>query len=224
MSQLPRPLEPPALLVLTDRLAIPPAGDTAERSLVRLVEQLAGFEDTAVVFREKDLAAGPRAELAHDVAEAAAVAGLPLIVASDAALARRVGAVGVHLAASDPWPMATGRRPVGRSCHDQASVVAAVGEGAAWVTVSPVFPTPTKPGYGPPLGVDGLAAVVRICPVPVYALGGVTSGRAAGCVAAGAHGVAVLGAVMGADDPAAVVADLLAELHQARPAREEPPA
>ena len=76
--------------------------------------------------------------------------------------------------------------------------------------------TSSKPGYGPPLGFDGLRALTRVAaPLPVYALGGLDASRAAACRAAGAAGVAVMGALMGAADPAAEVAGLLAAWHHA---------
>ena len=110
------------------------------------------------------------------------------------------------------------RRPglrVGRSCHTLAELAAARCEGADRVTYSPVFATDSKPGYGPALGLDGLAAGCRAVPdLPVLALGGVGPERARACVAAGAAGVAIMGAVMGADDPATVVRSIVHELEQ----------
>ena len=102
---------------------------------------------------------------------------------------------GVHLSAADPFPSA---RPsiVGRSCHDAAELARAAAQGCDYVTLSPVFPSPSKPGYGPALGPAGLAALIRPAGPLVYALGGVTPDRVAACRAAGAHGVAVMGAVM----------------------------
>lgn len=99
---------------------------------------------------------------------------------------------------------------VGRSCHNRAELARLTTED--YLTVSPVFPSSSKPGYGPPLGVAGLAELVRRGgDRPVLALGGVdTPERVAACLAAGAAGVAVMGAVMRAADPAAVVAGLLA--------------
>ena len=93
---------------------------------------------------------------------------------------------------------------VGRSCHDGGEVAAAAAEGAHYATLSPVFASRSKPGYGPPLGLPALAQPFAI---PVYALGGVdTPERAYACVDAGAAGVAVMGAVM--RDPA-IVPELL---------------
>jgi thiamine-phosphate pyrophosphorylase len=102
---------------------------------------------------------------------------------------------------------------VGRSCHSVAELVEAQRRGAAYATLSPVFATPSKPGYGPALGLEGLAAACAAVPgLPVVALGGVGPGRAAACRSAGAAGVAVMGEVMRSPDPAAVVRRLLAEM------------
>lgn len=89
-------------------------------------------------------------------------------------------------------------------CHSAAEVVAA--RGARFVTISPVAPTLSKPGYGPALGIDGVrAAVVAAGEMPVFALGGVTPANARSFLDAGACGVAVMGPVLRAADPHAVV-------------------
>jgi thiamine-phosphate pyrophosphorylase len=96
-----------------------------------------------------------------------------------------------------------------------------------YVTVSPVHPSPSKPGYGPPLGPAGLAALTRVAGAPpVFALGGVTAGNARSCLAAGAAGVAVMGVVMRSDHPDRCVRELLAALAPAAPGRPwtDPPA
>ncbi len=86
-----------------------------------------------------------------------------------------------------------------------------------------MFATSSKPGYGPPLGIAGLAAGCRATPsLPVLALGGVDIGTAGRCVAAGACGVAVMGAVMGAADPRAVVRALAAAVARPEAAGTEP--
>jgi len=96
-------------------------------------------------------------------------------------------------------------------CHSVAEVSASAG--ARFVTISPVAPTPTKPGYGPALGIDGVrAAAAAARGMPVFALGGVTPDNAADFLDAGADGIAVMGPVLRAADPAAVVAAYLAVL------------
>ena len=186
------------LLVLTDRRQ-------ARRPLPGVVAEAVAGGARTVILREKDLPPGARRALADELHRILAPAGGTLIVAGGPGAS-------VHLAADDPMPA---DRPalVGRSCHDPSSVDAATAEGVDYLTVSPVYPSTSKPGYGPPLGPDGLARLAGRTDVPVFALGGLESPAAvAACLAAGAAGVAVMGAVMRADDPAAVVGKLLAEV------------
>ncbi|MET0159128.1 MAG: thiamine phosphate synthase, partial [Acidimicrobiales bacterium] len=161
-----------------------------------------------VLFREKDLPADERRALGERVAEVCAAAGAQLTVASDPTLARTLGAGTVHLAGDDPWP-AEDDLAVGRSCHSAGQLADADTHGAAYATVSPIFATTSKPGYGPPLGLVGLRALVAGTRVPIVALGGVGPDDVGVCLAAGATGVAVMGAVMTAADPGAVVRELL---------------
>lgn len=182
----------PPLLLLTDRSQLP-----AGRSLERTVAECVSAGLAVVVLRELDLPERERAELAAELARHVTVISARTLLPAT---------VGVHLAAHQPVVAARH----GRSCHDESQLRQAVSGGAAWVTLSPVAASPSKPGYGPVLGIDGVA---RLAPaaagVPVYALGGIDTTNAADFQAAGAHGVAVMGAVMRADDPAAVVERLL---------------
>lgn len=190
----------PRLLLLTDRRQLP-----AGRGLVETVSRCAGAGATTVVLRELDLPEEERAELV------AALAASVQVVSARTVLP---GASGVHLASHPLAEVARGL-PHGRSCHGPDDVGRAVGEGASWVTVSPVAPSRSKPGYGPPLGTDGVRRCVAVADgTPVYALGGVEVAVVAALRAAGAHGVAVMGAVMRAADPAVVVSGLLAALEE----------
>ncbi len=207
-------------MVLTDRRMAAGAG----HDLVDVVEAAVDAGAPAVLLREKDLPRADRHELAVQLR--AATVGTALIVAGDPELARAVGADGVHLAAGDPWPddPAAGLR-VGRSCHTPGELMAAATGGvAAYATFSPVFATTSKPGYGPALGIGGLAAGCRAVvgvgsPLAVYALGGIGPAQAGACLAAGAAGVAVMGAVMRAGDPRGIVRTMLCELGAAHPTR-----
>ncbi len=156
-----------------------------------------------VVLREKDLPRPARAGLAATLRGILRAKGGRLIVAGPDPL----DGDAVHLSATDPVP--AGVALVGRSCHDAAELARLSTEDYA--TVSPVFPSRSKPGYGPALGTGGLAALAATTSTPVYALGGIERvDQVSACLAAGATGVAVMGAVMRAADPAAVVAALLA--------------
>jgi thiamine-phosphate pyrophosphorylase len=155
----------------------------------------------AVVLREKDLPDAERDALAAELAAVLAPAGGLLVRAGAAGSA---GADAVHLSAADAVPEPRPRL-LGRSCHSAAELARARAEGCDWAFLSPVAATASKPGYGPVLGLGGLAALLP-AGLPVYALGGVTPATAAACRAAGAHGVAVMGTAM--RDPDTVAAFL----------------
>ncbi|MDT5036575.1 MAG: thiamine-phosphate pyrophosphorylase [Micromonosporaceae bacterium] len=178
------------VIVFTDRRQ-------ARRPLPDVVRAAVDGGARLVVLRERDLPAGERAALAARLrAVLAAVGGRLLVAGHD------------HLGAADPWP-AVPPALVGRSCHDARELAVAAAEGAGYATISPVFASRSKPGYGPPLGLDGLASLCAGARLPVYALGGVeTADQVGACRHAGAAGVAVMGVVMRAPDPAAVVAEL----------------
>lgn len=206
----PRPTRsPPRLLVLTDRHRAAAAGHTLEGALGAALDAGA----PVVVLRERDLPRPQRARLAARVRERTALVGAQLWLGGDPELAREVGADGVHLPRHAPVVRAAGVAVTGRSCHDRDEVAAAVAAGLDHVTVSPVAPTASKPGYGPPLGAQGVAGLIAAAAdLPVYALGGVGPADVATWRAVGAHGVAVLGAVLGASDPARATAALLDQL------------
>jgi len=203
---------PPRLLILTDRACAQRSGHALEYVVAAAVDAGA----PAVLFREKDLEPRERARLATAIARPVARAGAVLVVASDASLAADVGAAGVHLAASDPPlrdALVTSHHfdVVGRSCHSGADLDRAGHEGASYATLSPVSASISKPGYGPAPGADLWGELApRAGRPPVLALGGVTVGLAGRCRDAGAWGVAVIGTVMGADDPGRATRDLLA--------------
>jgi thiamine-phosphate pyrophosphorylase len=104
---------------------------------------------------------------------------------------------------------------IGVSAHSVADVAAAAAAGADYATLSPIFVTESKPGYGPALGIEALRAAA-IHRIPVLALAGITAATAADCLAAGASGVAVMGEVMRADDPGRIVRDLVEALRSGR--------
>ncbi|MGW3612755.1 thiamine phosphate synthase, partial [Micromonospora sp. NPDC005163] len=179
---------PSGVVVLTDRRV-------ARGALDQVVAGAVAGGVRWVVLREKDLPRAERAALAADLRAILADAGGTLIVAGPDPL----GGDAVHLPAAGPYPPPT-HRLVGRSCHNQSELHRITTENYA--TVSPVYPTQTKPGYGPPLHPEGLRKLIQASPTPVLALGGVeTPDQVIACIEGGAAGVAVLGAVMRAEDP-----------------------
>jgi thiamine monophosphate synthase len=98
---------------------------------------------------------------------------------------------------------------VGVSCHTERELAIAAAAGADYATYSPIFPTASKPGYGPPIGLAGLRRATSGTELPIVALGGIDATRVSACRAAGAAGVAVLGAVNRAADPKAATRELV---------------
>lgn len=195
-----------SVVVLTDRELACGAG----HDVVEVTAMAADAGVGAVVVREKDLAADDRRRLAVAITDRLAATPARVVVASDPKLAAEVGAHGVHLAAADPWPddATSGRLVLGRSCHDREEAAAARGR-ADYVTLSPVFPSQSKPGHGPALGAEHARSMVPAGGPATYALGGIRPARVPPCMAAGFDGVVVMGAVMGASDPGRVVRDLV---------------
>ncbi|MFI6260442.1 thiamine phosphate synthase [Micromonospora zamorensis] len=193
---------PSGVVLLTDRLV-------ARGGLDRVVAGAVAGGVRWVVLREKDLPRAERVALAVDLRAILADVGGTLVVAGPDPL----GGDAVHLPAAGPYPPPP-HSLVGRSCHDEAELNRLTTE--HYATVSPVWPTKTKPGYGPPLGPDGLRKLIRISNVPVLALGGVeTPEQVTACVKAGATGVAVLGALVRAKDPTQTAASLTRAFQEA---------
>ena len=88
--------------------------------------------------------------------------------------------------------------PIGRSVHTPEGAAAATG--ADYLLAGHVYPSPSKPGL-PPLGPAGLAQIVAVAPCPLIAIGGITPDRVTEVIQTGARGVAVIGAIVEADDP-----------------------
>jgi thiamine-phosphate pyrophosphorylase len=187
---------PARLLVVTDRRLAP-------RSIVETVRAAIDGGATWIWLRDRDLPAKEREDLAEQLI--AMIAGRAcLTIGGDVELARRVGAHGVHLPAGSDLQIARAvlgaRSLIGVSAHRRKDIEIAKFAGADYATLSPIFPSASKPGYGPSLGLDGLAGAAT-CSLPVLALGGITTANAKDCLDAGAAGIAVLGGIFGAPDP-----------------------
>ncbi len=211
----PRPTSPlpvPPLLVITDRVLAGSGTDSGGDSKIETV--LAGALAGGcrwIMLRNKAMGASERITATRRLKALAEPFGAKLVVNGD--LEAAVHADGVHLPQGQPCADARAvlgpERLVGVSTHNEAEIAAAAEAGADYATISPVFPTPSKPGYGPALGETALAALISKTTLPLVALGGVTLETAPACRHAGAAGIAVMGTVMGAKDPAATTARIL---------------
>lgn len=164
--------------------------------------------------REKDLPARQVHDLVRRILEPPLPEEFLLFVNERFDVALGAGAHGVHLGAAS-LPVRVVRRRVGRrlrigySAHSVEEAVAAAREGADLVTLSPVFPTLSKPMSGPPLGLEPLReAARRVRGAEVFALGGIDATRAALLRGTGIAGVAMIAEFMRSEDPERTVREL----------------
>jgi thiamine-phosphate pyrophosphorylase len=170
-------------------------------------------DDVVAAFqlRVKDVSEHELARLAEPLQRICADADVAFIVNDSIALAKRLGADGVHLGQQDGEvrdaraALGPGAQ-IGVTCHDSRHLAMDAGEaGADYVAFGAFYPTTTKPSdYRPdPAILSWWSAIFEI---PCVAIGGITPANAAPLVAAGADFLAVCQAVWGADDPAQAVA------------------
>jgi thiamine-phosphate pyrophosphorylase len=199
------------LYLITDRKG------SGGRDLGAVVEEALKGGIRAVQLREKDLSSRDLYEFAIAMRKLTARHDARLFINDRTDIALAVNADGVHLGdASLPIHLARqllgAKKLIGASCHDQLSAMAAQEDGADFITYGPVFYTPSKALYGQPVGVNSLEEVTHRLDIPVFALGGISSGNAHAALAAGAHGIALISAVLAADNPRAEAKKLLSLL------------
>lgn len=145
-----------------------------------------------------------------------------LIVNDDVEAAIAIGADGLHIGQEDR-DVREARRMIGPdmilglSVETEALASAIDADIVDYAGVGPVFATPTKPDHKQPIGFDGLAGIIRLCPVPTVAIGGLKAEHASGVFKAGADGIAVVSAICGTPDPAAatvLIADAIKEVRK----------
>jgi thiamine-phosphate pyrophosphorylase len=208
---------PSPLLAVTDRHG-------RGRPLAETVQAILDGGGRWIWFRDRDLDADARRSLGAAVAARVRAAGGFLTVGGDIALARTLEAEGLHLGGgTGPEAIAAARAALGEgvligvSAHAPREAAQAAAAGADYVTLSPIYATASKPGYGPALGPEGIATAAATG-LPVIALGGIEVDRIAGCRNAGAAGIAVMGGLMRADNPAAAAIRILGSWEIARSA------
>jgi len=201
-------LPDPPLLVISNR-------GQARRPLLEIAAAAFAGGCRWFSLREKDLPGEERRALLAELVALGRRYGATIMAHDDIPAVLATNADGGHLPGGGDPAAARKCLPhglIGVSAHSAAEAVAMLCAGADYVTLSPIFLTDSKPGYGPALGLDALAAAAAAAPGPIIALAGITPDNAARCLAAGAHGVAVMGEVMRAEDPEETVRRLLAAL------------
>ena len=165
-----------------------------------------------VQLREKKLPARVLLELAARAVNIAENTATGVLVNDRADIAVGAGANGVHLT-TQSLETAVVRQTfgdellIGTSTHSLEEARMARDGGANFVVFGPVFPTPSKEEYGPPLGLAVLSRVAsELAPFPVLALGGISPVNAAECLRAGASGIAGISLFSKPENLAAIVA------------------
>jgi thiamine-phosphate pyrophosphorylase len=209
-----RELPIPCLALVTDRHLAP------RRPLEVVVAAALDGGVNLVQLREKDLSARELWGLATRLREL--TEGRALFVVNDRLdVALAVGADGVHLAghslpASAARSAAGPARLIGVSVHDRGEAELAALGGADYLLVGTLYPTGSKPGH-PGAGPEMLRVIREAVDAPLLGIGGITAGTARDVLAAGARGVAVVSAIMTAEDPAAAAAELRQALRTVEP-------
>jgi|SRR5579871_2287214 len=200
-------LLPSPLLVITDR-------HQARHPIEAIAEGIGQAGGRWLLLRDKDLEPAERRGVAARLSVIARRHGMHLSVGRDVDLAAEFGA-SVHLQSAAAVGAARQRLGpgaiIGVSAHGPADVEAAAAADADYATLSPIFLTSSKPGYGPALGVAAIQEAAKVG-IAIVALGGVTADAARPCLDAGAAGVAVMGDVMRSGDPGGSVSGLLKAL------------
>jgi thiamine-phosphate pyrophosphorylase len=204
-------LPEPPLLVITDRRQ-------AALPLVDVVAAALGAGCRWISLREKDLLEGEQVAWAEKLLPLAHRFGARLTLHGDIAAASILD--GVHLPEGGNAPAARERlgpeKLIGLSVHTPERAAAADTAALDYLVAGPVYESASKPGYGPALGRKGLAGFVQATTLPVVAIGGIDAANIAEVMKAGATGVAVMGGVMRASDPARTVRELIAALNAAK--------
>ena len=195
----------PALVLITDCTRL------RGRSIEDVVADAVLGGANAVQLREKDRSHSAAVSLGGRVREA--IAGRAMFfVNGDIDCAFVLHTDGVHLPEDGAATAATRARLgpdvlISRAVHSVEAAVRAEREGADVVQFGTVFETASKPGRAP-TGLEGVRAVCAAVRIPVIAIGGITAANASDVIAAGAAGVAVIGAIFDADDPRSAAAAL----------------
>jgi thiamine-phosphate pyrophosphorylase len=196
------------LLVVTDR------HQTNGRPLVPLLQQVVNAVAPAIQLRERDLSARELVTLAREVQAVTASHRSQLLINDRIDVALALEGVGVHLR-SNSLPVSVARqllgaqRLLGVSVHTVEEAIQVESQGADYIILGPIYATPSKQMFGPPLGIHTLEKACRLVRIPIIGIGGVTAARAPQMRRAGAFGVAVITAILGAIDVESATRELL---------------
>jgi thiamine-phosphate pyrophosphorylase len=191
-----------SLYLVTDR------GLARSRSTLEIVSAAVRGGATVVQLREKDCSTRDFIEQGLAIKEFLKDRGVPLIINDRLDVAQAVKADGVHLGQTD-MPLEMARKIlgdsmiIGISAESLQDAIEAETGGADYLGVSPIYATPTKTDTAPPLGLEGLREIRKAVRLPLVGIGGLNRDNVAEVIRSGAEGVAVVSAIVAAEDPQA---------------------
>ena len=176
---------------------------------------------TCVQLREKNCSTRKFIKEALSVKEYLKKHNIPLIINDRVDVAQAIGADGVHLGQTDmPLTMAKdilkGSMIIGISVESLEDAIRAEKDGADYIGISPIFATPTKTDTSPPLGLERLKEISGAVSLPKVAIGGLNKENAGEVILNGANGIAVVSAIVSADDSRKAAKELSYIVKQAR--------
>ena len=177
---------------------------------------LAGGAD-AIQFRSKSGSTREMIDSAMQMKALCSEAGVPLIINDRVDVALAVGADGVHLG-QDDFPIPLARKLlgpdviIGGSAGDMEEAKKCLSDGADYIGSGPVYGTASKSDAGPATGVGNIRMIAHQVPLPVIAIGGITTSDIHELLSAGVYGIAVISAVCMDDDPEAAARRFRSEL------------
>ena len=196
------------LLVVTDR------HQTKGRPLISLLQRVLAAGISTIQLRDRDLSPRELVALAREVRVVTGSCNSQLLINDRIDVALALEGVGVHLRSNSLPPSVARRllgpqRLMGISVHSVEEAVQAESQGADYIVLGPIYETPSKQMFCPPLGIQTLEKSCRLVRIPIIGIGGVTTKRAREMRRAGAFGVAVITAILGADDVESATRELL---------------
>jgi len=204
-----------SLYLVTDRSL------AKDRPTLHIVKAAVQGGVTCVQLREKDCSTRDFIEQAFTIKNFLKAKGVPLIINDRVDVALAIEADGVHLGQTD-MPLDIAKNIVGDSmivgisAESLEDAIEAEKGGADYLGVSPIYATPTKTDTAPPLGLEGLAAIRKAVELPLVGIGGLNRDNSAAVIENGGDGVAVVSAIVAADDPAAAAGSIKQVIDKAR--------
>ena len=204
-----------SLYLVTDR------GLARGRSNIEIITAAVRGGATVVQLREKDCSTREFIKQGLAIKAFLKDHGVPLIINDRVDVAQALKADGVHLGQTD-MPLGLAKMIlgdamiIGISAESLQDAIEAVKGGADYLGVSPIYATPTKTDTAPALGLEGLRAIRKAVKLPLVGIGGLNTENAADVIRNGADGVAVVSAIVAADDPETAAGDLKKIITEAR--------